>query len=366
MYTEAGLVRIAKRENNPKRNYLVVNRLQGKHIPVSPTKAFEMFDALAGQLKRAYPKETLLIIGFAETATAIGARLAAQTDSYYMQTTREQIPNVEYIYFSETHSHATEQKLVCNDLERLIGKIDRIVFAEDEVTTGNTILHMIQKLEERFPLKTRFSVASLLNGMDAEARERFAAKGIDLHFLVKTDHASYAEKAERFAEDGTYVLAKAGNLYASKQYVAGNYVNARRQTAGAAYTKACESLWTQIKDHIVEAASQDILMLGTEECMYPALYVGECLERLGNRVSCHATTRSPIAVSSENEYPLHTRYELESVYQDGRRTFLYDLRQYDKVILVTDAPQTQTKGIGTLVDALARCGNREIQIIWWR
>ncbi len=40
MYKEEDLVRIAKRENNTKRKYLVVNRLQGKHIPVSPKNAF--------------------------------------------------------------------------------------------------------------------------------------------------------------------------------------------------------------------------------------------------------------------------------------------------------------------------------------
>ena len=34
MYTEKQLVAVAKRENNTKRNYLVVNRLQGKHVPV--------------------------------------------------------------------------------------------------------------------------------------------------------------------------------------------------------------------------------------------------------------------------------------------------------------------------------------------
>ena len=34
-YTEKDLVKIAKRENNPKRNYLVVDPLQGKHIPVA-------------------------------------------------------------------------------------------------------------------------------------------------------------------------------------------------------------------------------------------------------------------------------------------------------------------------------------------
>ena len=47
MYLESDLVRIGKRENNKKRNYLVVNRLQGKHIPVLPSEALSMFDALA-------------------------------------------------------------------------------------------------------------------------------------------------------------------------------------------------------------------------------------------------------------------------------------------------------------------------------
>lgn len=36
-------VRIARRENNTKRTYLVVNRFQGKHIPVSPEKALRYF-----------------------------------------------------------------------------------------------------------------------------------------------------------------------------------------------------------------------------------------------------------------------------------------------------------------------------------
>lgn len=46
-YTEKDLVKIAKRENNTKRNYLVVDPLQGKHIPVVPSKALDLFAALA-------------------------------------------------------------------------------------------------------------------------------------------------------------------------------------------------------------------------------------------------------------------------------------------------------------------------------
>ena len=42
MYSESELVAIARRENNSKRNYLVINRFQGKHIPVAPSKALSL------------------------------------------------------------------------------------------------------------------------------------------------------------------------------------------------------------------------------------------------------------------------------------------------------------------------------------
>ena len=72
MYTEKQLVAVAKRENNTKRNYLVVNRLQGKHVPVSPGEAMQMFEELAAAARERYGAERTLVIGFAETATAIG------------------------------------------------------------------------------------------------------------------------------------------------------------------------------------------------------------------------------------------------------------------------------------------------------
>ena len=53
-YNETDLVKIAKRENNTKRSYLVVNPLQGKHIPVSPSKAIDLFNTLATELKERY------------------------------------------------------------------------------------------------------------------------------------------------------------------------------------------------------------------------------------------------------------------------------------------------------------------------
>ena len=149
-YLQKTLVRIAKRENNTKRNYLVVNPLQGKHVPVSPSKALALFSDLADTIRGKYAGEKLLLIGFAETATAIGAQAAIALGTEYIQTTREVIPGVEYLFFSEEHSHATEQKLVKNDIDEAIERVDRIVFVEDEVTTGKTILNIISVMRKEY------------------------------------------------------------------------------------------------------------------------------------------------------------------------------------------------------------------------
>ena len=45
------IVAVAKRENNSRRNYLVLNRLQAKHVPASPKRALDYFEELAGQVK---------------------------------------------------------------------------------------------------------------------------------------------------------------------------------------------------------------------------------------------------------------------------------------------------------------------------
>lgn len=70
------IIAAAKRENNSRRSFVLVNRLQGKHVPASPLQAMEMFRQLADALKQRYPSEPCLAIGFAETATAIGLAVA--------------------------------------------------------------------------------------------------------------------------------------------------------------------------------------------------------------------------------------------------------------------------------------------------
>ena len=394
MYTEAELVRIAKRENNTRRKYLVVNRLQGKHIPVSPKEALQMFRSLAELIKEAYPSERLLMVGFAETATAIGAAVAIECQAAYMQTTREVIDGVDYLYFSESHSHGTEQKLVKTDLDKIIGKTDRIIFIEDEVTTGNTILNIVRLIQKTYAKPVSFAVASILNGMNEEALENYKNLKIPVHYLVKTAHDTYTEIAEQYQADGICHICtkpqeeeveqqkevqqqiemqqtKEAQQPIEVQEISG-WINARRLHTADTYKQACEQLWQEIQQKYgytkytkETETGRRILVLGTEEFMYPALYVGAKLEEAGYTVRMHATTRSPIAVSKEEKYPLHTRYELASLYDKNRTTFVYDLTEYEEVLVLTDAQNQETEGWESLQRALALNQNRQIRGIRW-
>jgi len=89
-YTSDQLLRLARRHHNTKRTYLLVDPLQGKHIPVSPTRSLEMLRTLGSRFAGVAP-EVDLVIGFAETATAVGAAVASMLSDRcrYIHTTRE-------------------------------------------------------------------------------------------------------------------------------------------------------------------------------------------------------------------------------------------------------------------------------------
>ncbi len=391
LYTENDLVKIAKRENNSKRNYLIVNPLQGKHIPVRPHAALRLFGQLADLILSAYTDEKILIIGFAETATAIGAAAAICTGAPYIQTTREIVAGAEYLFFSETHSHAVTQKIVKNEIGQMIHGIGRIVFVEDEVTTGNTIWNSICALREAYGAELSFSVASIINGMDEKARGFYEAEGIQLHYCLRTDHKRYAYQAQQCSEDGIYHACDTSQVCqpvienwenVGKERVEGwenigkeeaesgedsgkraacrtaagvsiaGAVDARTLTDAKVYERSCHSLWEEVRMKLGRWLEGNVLVLGTEEFMYPALYVAAQIECLGAKVRFHATTRSPICVSASPNAPLHERYELRSMYEEGRVTYVYDIAYYDTILVITDADNAQTAGRNSLFHAL--------------
>ena len=151
---------------------------------------------------------------------------------------------------------------------------------------------------------------------------------------------------------------------ARKEMIINGWIDARRLTSGHAYEKACMSLWNEIDGLLHEELTGRVLVLGTEEVMYPALVTADRIAQNGAKVWFHATTRSPIEVYEEKQYPLHVRYELPSLYDKNRRTFVYDLGAYDVVLIITDAHNTEREGIDALIRAVA-VENDRIYVVWW-
>ncbi len=369
-YEEKDLLRLARRIHNTKRQYLLVDPLQGKHIPVSPKEALKMMSSLGDLVGERYPGCTL-VIGFAETATAVGMAVALRLgeECAYIHTTREEAAyRSDWIEFLEEHSHAAEQKLASSKLEKLINETETIVFVDDEISTGKTLLNIIRQLKSAFGQVEgkKLVAASVINRLSEENRARLRAEGAESIALLEIEEKDYTAEVLKYpVSDAAEV--KAGEdvfdgveVYTSKTKLP----DPRTGVMASFYEKKCRDFAEEIRGRLPAFdTAERILVMGTEECMYPAMYLGSVLEDEGCRVMTHSTTRSPIGICSGEGYPIVSGFRLKSFYDSGRTAFIYDLTEYDRVIVVTDSRGDITPGLGSLCAALKSAGCGKIYAI---
>lgn len=356
-YTKEMTLRVAKRYRNAKRAYLLVNPLQAKHMPVSPTEALTMMRTLGEGLKQEFPGAKL-VIGFAETATALGAAVAHALgpDCAYLTTTREAGEGSGWVHFLEEHSHAAEQKLWGGDFVALLQNTDTVLFVDDEISTGKTLRNMARQLTERWPelADKTLVAASLLNRVTPEQEKALAEAGITCRCLVRLPQEDYtARVADLTVREAPAAIPQ--SLAFRQELLPGEGLSDPRKTLPiGVYDASCQAVAEALVKHAlgpVETLGKT-LVLGTEECMYPALLLGERLEQLGAEVYCHATTRSPIGLCDAPGYPISSGWKLPSFYEEGRVTYVYDLMPYDTVIVVSDTNRTDRNALQALASVL--------------
>lgn len=368
-------ISIAKREKNPKREFLLLNTLQGKHTPSKPHETLNMFHDLGNIIKNNLTSfENYVAIGFAETATAIGITIGQQLNIPTMQTTRETIEDVEYLFFSEEHSHATEQKIIKNDLDYLFTQgVDGILFIEDELTTGNTILNGIKIIKQIYAdKKINFAVASIINCMQDEHFKRFEDNNVQCFYCDKYNineeiHNINSIKFEKDEDIYKKIFENTKNIDDTKDvkieiFSFQNGFNLRRQS----YFENTKVITKNFIDNFnFGEKDKEILVLGTEEFMFIGLKFAYSLYEKGYGVYFHATTRSPMLPSFDENYIIKNRHKLRSLYDENRTTFIYNLKKYDEIYIVTDAVVKNNVGVEDLVYALKNFGNDNIKILEW-
>lgn len=369
-YRKRDVLRLAKRLNNTKRAYLLVNPLQGKHIPVRPSAALDMMNCLGEKLRRRFP-DARLVIGFAETATAIGAAAAScfPDECVYIHTTRENLtPDTEWVCFQEEHSHATDQKLCANSLREWISATPQVILIDDELSTGKTIRNMIAQMRRMFPEMRGKPVvaASVINRLSGENEAALLAEGVACEYLAHIPNEDYTLEVQRWRTESpadhrrTSALPEAARVQAATLGSA----DPRAGVSVGQYRQACadaiDSVMPRIRDRL--GPDKRVLVLGTEEFMYLPLRLACEIERAGlaNAVFFHATTRSPIEISRLPDYPLFNGYRITSFYEEGRDTYIYDLAGYDTAIVLSDSPAYPPAAVCDLASALRENGCNDV------
>jgi len=404
---------------NPRRAHLLVSRVLGKHVPTEPrlVRAAGLLlgglagDAVDGAVPRALPQPRLaaavggdasaaaglhatvlpapegprdvLVLGFAETATALGHCVAEALGADYLHSTRRPVAGFAPAgAFVEEHSHATDHLLLPADPALLHGRRP-LVLVDDELSTGRTALNTITALHRLAP-RERYVLAALvdLRPPGGELAERVRALGAHL------DVVALARGAVHLSADlATRVPAGAlpEPLVGAPRPVprvdlrelgwpAELPAGGRHGVTGAQH-RALAAALPGLAAGVARAAQlrrdERVLVLGTEELMHLPLRIAQTLADQGHRVAFSTTTRSPAAVVDADGYALRSglAFPAHDDPPDGPGTrYAYNLgtpdsEPWDHTLVVVDPP-ADTPGLHTgLLAALAPRARRTTLVV---
>ncbi len=339
---------MAKRDNNPKRNFIIINKFQSKHFPSDPKETINKFSALGKSVKKyvsASDGEKCLVIGFAETAVAVGAFIARELGEkcLFLSTTREKIPShFPALKFEEAHSHAAEHWL-CLAKSELFSHLKTVVIADDEFTTGKTAVNLAKALRNYLPKDCEIIAAAFVSSK--ESRERFSENMIKLVSERDFSEITQNDFPEKFGFDEKITPVKP-DLEINENSV----FDFRNGVLCGDFFEEQEKMLDDILSKI-GSISGTVHIIGTEEnCVLPIL-IGERLAAEGAAVTVQGATRSPMLPSDRADYPIKSRTKLKSLYDENRTVFLYNSSACDTAIVLTDAENPSDKAVCELCGA---------------
>ena len=323
---------------NPKRAFLFVSKVLGRHIPVSPHIMRHAFTDLAKLVPDDLP-EPVLVIGMAETAVGLGAGVhqvlqQRYPEAIYVTTTRHPVHGAPLLArFLEEHSHAQDQLLYGSpdaELQQQILNSKSIVLVDDEASTGKTFVNLIHALQQAGLNQISHVVTATLADWSS---------GIHIADLNCQSVALMTGKWQwRDAEHPIQInMPKVDTV------------------AFGAFATLAEPTWGRlpIQDsgaHIRLAVQPDerILVLGSGEYVWSSFLLAEYLQQQGADVRFSAITRSPIAVG----HAIQSALAFSDNYGLGIQNFVYNInpQHYDRVLITVE---TATHSVAkSLLEAL--------------
>lgn len=308
---------------NPRRLYMFVSKVLGKHWPVLPREMHEAHQRLAAKI--AHLPGPMLVMGMAETATALGRGVAeaaaAQTgrdDVLYLQTTRCRLSRPLAFAFDEVHSHAPDHAVYLPEpaLQPLFRAARSLVLVDDEISTGRTLQELAKAYLRLNPWIEQVALVSITCWL-SEARQQELSMRLERPVTFPALIAGeFSFEADPGFPPPVLPLAVAGFDAHHDAIVADP---ARTGVMAGRWINPLD-LWERMRA-CVRGADRPLIVIGAGEYTYTPFRLALALEEAGYDVRYQSTTRSPMlvgdAIVSRREFPDH---------QDGGiPNYLYNL-----------------------------------------
>lgn len=314
---------------NPKRAFLFVSRVLGRHIPVRPSIMQASYETLAAKIPADLPGP-VLVIGMAETAVGLGAgvhRAYSKTrpDTVYMVSTRHPVGTELFTRFEEEHSHASAHLIhqpTDLDVREMMLNARSLVLVDDEASTGKTFINLHRALVDAGLSNVERVVTCVLTDW---------SRGAVRNLLGETaTQVSLLQGAYRFCEDQDAPLPEMPDVGA---VAVGEWPLDPRNDWGRLGVRHVEDT---LAPHIQVKPGERVMVVGTSEFVWRPFLLAERLERAGADVHFSSTSRSPIALGHEIGHAL----SFSDNYGLGIPNFLYNVRpgQFDRVLICTETP----------------------------
>lgn len=330
---------------NPKRGFLFVSKVLGKHIPCTPSSMRSVYQDLARQIDEegstmSQSKNlSQIVIGMAETATGLGAGVAdslarRQTMAQIIsqQTTRHLLKTETLITFDEIHSHAPDQ-LLYPPQEHLVEpyfNVDRIILVDDEITSGRTLTELakalsdrILKAEERRRSSLREMVFVSIVSWLTEAQKKKLQDQVSCHLRF----VSLFEGSFVFTPDPGFKPTLPGHVQGKIAPYEPREDLGRR---GIDMTRRIKRKQRLDFDRSVLDPTRPISVIGTGEHAYHSFLLAEFLEYKGFDVTYQSTTRSPILRGDAISETL----EINDEHGEGVSNYLHNPPSLDRQVII--------------------------------
>lgn len=315
---------------NPKRAFLFVSKVLGKHIPVAPSVMQRSY----ADLTRLIPTDLqgpICVIGMAETAVGLGAGVYRELkkihgqNAIFLTTTRHPVSTLPTLgLFLEEHSHAQDQFILTSHDQAKHQQVihaKTLVLVDDEISTGKTFKNLINSLKNSgLENVERIILVTLVNW----AEQHLATEDLEIPIEV----ISLLQGHWQWQSNNQNIQIDMPDVSATHQQA--QKIIAPNDWGREPCYLEC-SAWSHVK---INKPNEKILVLGSGEFSWIPFLIAEQLEQQGAETYFSSTTRSPIMQG----HAIESICSFTDNYGLNIPNFAYNVKHqhFDRVLLVIE------------------------------